>query len=147
MRKTTTTLLLRPAPLTDVPPPPPTPTNEALLQRITAGDGEALHLLFRRHADLVRSVIARSIPDEDQCEDVLREVFEAIRDRAEHYTPDHGRAIGWILTVARRRADDRARRLTRPAAQPARHATSRAGRIQLAHRADVDWHAGLGQAA
>lgn len=145
MRKTA--LILQPAPLTDVPPPPPTPTNESLLQRISAGDGEALHLLFRRHADLVRSVIFRAVSDEDVCEDILREVFEAIRDRAEHYTPEHGRAIGWILTVARRRADDRARRLTRPVAEPLRHTGSRAGRIQLAPRENAEWHAGLGQAA
>lgn len=103
-----TVLILQARPLTDLPPEPPTPTNEALLARICEGDGDALYMLYQRLADLVRSVIARTITQEDVAEDVLREVFEAIRDRAEHYTPEMGRALGWILTVARRRAAERA---------------------------------------
>jgi RNA polymerase sigma-70 factor (ECF subfamily) len=87
-----------------VPPPPPTPTNEALLAAIERGDGTALHELYRRHADLIRGVIARFIDDENECEDVLREVFEAIRDRAEHYTRDKGYVLGWMITLARRSA-------------------------------------------
>ncbi len=102
MRKTT--LVLSPSPAHDVPPPPPTPTNEALLAAIERGDGTALHELYRRHADLIRGVIARFIDDENECEDVLREVFEAIRDRAEHYTRDKGYVLGWMITLARQSA-------------------------------------------
>jgi RNA polymerase sigma-70 factor, ECF subfamily len=87
------------------------------MARIQEHDGEALHMLYKRHADLCRSVIRRVILDEAQCEDVLREVFEAIRDRAEHYTLDKGRALGWILTIARQRALQRAQTL-RPVALP-----------------------------
>ena len=104
-----TMLVLQPDPINDVPPPPPGETNEMLLTRINAGDGDAFWVLYQRHADLIRGVIARCLRDEDECEDVLREVFEEIRDRAVHYSPEMGRAIGWIMTLARRRAMDRAR--------------------------------------
>ena len=84
------------------------PTNEALIAAIEQGDGKALHELYRRHADLIRGVIARSVSDEDECEDVLREVFEAIRDRAVHYTRDKGYVLGWMITLARKCAINRA---------------------------------------
>ena len=116
-----TFLVLQPTSFRDVPPPPPAPTNEALMARIQQNDGEALWTLFNRHAPLVESVIRRFVQDEAQCDELVREVFEDIRDRAEYYTPDKGRALGWILTVARRRAIDHARRLqlaTRPEVQP-----------------------------
>jgi DNA-directed RNA polymerase specialized sigma24 family protein len=116
-----TGLVLQPLPYNDVPPPPPTPTNEALLGRVTHGDGEALWMLYQRHADLLRDVIARSITDEEEGDDILREVFEDLRDRAVHYTKDKGYALGWLITLARQRALDHARTQTRqlPVRQPA----------------------------
>src|SRR5215207_4923999 len=121
-----TLLVLQPTAFRDLPPPPPAPTNEALMARIQQNDGEALWMLYNRHAPLVESVIGRFVQDEAQCDELVREIFEDIRDRAEHYTPDKGRALGWILTMARRRAIDHARRLqlapraeVRPATRPA----------------------------
>jgi DNA-directed RNA polymerase specialized sigma24 family protein len=106
-----TMLVLQPLPLIDVPPPPPAPTNEALMAAIQRHDPEAFWMLYRRHAELIRSVVARSVSDEDQCDDVVREVFEEIRDRAAHYTAEKGRVLGWMITLARRRAADRVRAL------------------------------------
>jgi len=114
MRKPT--LLLQPLP--DLPPQPPTATNEALIARIQKGDGEALWILHSRHADLLRDVIARCLSEEEDCEDVLREVFEDIRDRAVHYSVEYGRALGWMMTLARRRALERARQIPSRPAQP-----------------------------
>jgi hypothetical protein len=128
---TKTTLVLQALPHHDVPPAPPTPTNEALMARIQEHDGEALWMLYKRHSALVRSTIARCLNDEEAGDDVLREVFEEIRDRADHYTPDKGRVLGWILTLARRRAVERAR-YTRVARQrehshTREHATAASG--------------------
>jgi hypothetical protein len=95
-------------------------TNEALIARIQAGDGEALWILHSRHADLLRDVITRCLSEEEDCEDVLREVFEDIRDRAVHYSPEYGRALGWMMTLARRRALERARQIPLRPAQPVR---------------------------
>ena len=135
MRKTTT-LVLSPAPANDVPPPPPTPTNEALIAAIERGDGRALHELYRRHADLLRGAIARFIDDEDECEDVLREVFEAIRDRAEHYTRDKGFVLGWMITLARRSALKRSAFLQTQEAAAAAEAQSNAWQNAQAHASE-----------
>lgn len=109
MRKTI--LVLEPTPANDVPPPPPTPTNAALLAGIQSGDAECFYQLFRRHGDLIRGVIARFVSGEDECEDVVREVFELIRDRAEHYSLEKGHVLGWMITLARRCASNRAQSL------------------------------------
>jgi hypothetical protein len=118
MRKPT--LILRPAPANDVPPPPPTTTNAALIARIQKGDGEALWILHSRHADLLRDVITRCLPEEEDCEDVLREVFEDIRDGAIYYNGDYGRALGWMITLTRRRALQRASQITHRPSRPVR---------------------------
>src|SRR5688500_12069089 len=117
MRKTT--LILPPLPA-DVPPPAPTATNEALVVRIQGGDGEALWILHSRHADFLREILARYLSEEADCEDVLREVFEDIRDRAVHYRAEFGQALGWMVTLARRRAVQRASQITRRPPQPIR---------------------------
>jgi RNA polymerase sigma-70 factor (ECF subfamily) len=111
-----TTLVLEPLPANDVPPPPPAPTNEALIAKIVEGDGNALWMLHTRHAKLIRDVIARVLGEGEECDELVREVFEDIRDRAVHYTAEKGRALGWIVTVARRRAQNCARRS--PEARP-----------------------------
>jgi RNA polymerase sigma-70 factor, ECF subfamily len=141
-----TSLVLAPVSYNDVPPPPPTPTNEALLSRISEGDGEALWMLYKRHADLLRGVIARSIADEQECDDVLREVFEDIRDRAEHYTREKGYALGWLMTLARRRAIDRAR-YTQARQLPARQEPARLAPSKSVRAAEFPGHPGLSQAA
>ena len=105
-------LVLKPA--NDVPPAPPTPTNELLMARIREHDGEALWMLHQRHADFLRTVIARVVPDEDACEKVLRVVFEEIRDRAGYYGPEMGKALAWMMTLARRKATEYARGIKTP---------------------------------
>jgi DNA-directed RNA polymerase specialized sigma24 family protein len=117
MRTRTKTLVLPPFP-TDVPPPPPAATNEALIARIQGGDGDALWILHSRHSDFLREVIARYLSEEEDCEDVLREVFEDIRDRAVHYRREFGPALGWMMTLTRRRALQRASQVTRRPPQP-----------------------------
>jgi DNA-directed RNA polymerase specialized sigma24 family protein len=91
-----------------------------LISRIQQGDGEALWILHSRHADLLRDVIARCLPEEEDCEDVLREVFEDIRDCAVHYNGEYGKALGWMITLARRRALQRASEIAHRPAQPVR---------------------------
>ena len=86
------------------------PTDETLMSRIKARDEHALTLLYNRHRRLLASVISRVVYDEHHQEDLLSEVFVEIWNRSEHYSEDKGRALGWIITMARRRALDRVRR-------------------------------------
>ena len=104
-----TSLVLQPAP-DHTPETVAGPTDEALMELIQKRDEEALTMLYYRHGKLLKSVIGRCVYDDQHTEDLLQEVFVEIWNRAEHYSADKGRALGWLITLARRRALDRVRR-------------------------------------
>lgn len=85
-------------------------TDEFLMARIQAQDEAALATLYRRHTPLLRTVIARVVHNEHDVDDLLQEVFLELWNRADHYDESKGKALGWIVTLARRRAIDRIRR-------------------------------------
>jgi RNA polymerase sigma-70 factor, ECF subfamily len=86
------------------------PTDEALMAGIQKRDESALTMLYYRHGKLLQSVISRCVYDQQHAEDLLQEVFVEIWNRAEYYSEEKGRALGWLITLARRRALDRVRR-------------------------------------
>ena len=109
MRKTI--LVLEAAPAHEVKPADHgEPTDEALMALIQQQDEEALTMLYHRYSKLLRSVISRCIYDSQHAEDLLQEVYVEIWNRASHYSEEKGRALGWLITLARRRALDRVRR-------------------------------------
>jgi len=85
-------------------------TDEILMARIQAKDEAALATLYKRHTPLLRTVIARVVHNEHDVDDLLQEVFLELWNRADHYDEGKGKALGWIVTLARRRAIDRIRR-------------------------------------
>jgi len=85
-------------------------SDEALLLEVQNRAGAALEELYRRHASLLRAVIYRAVHHDADADDVLQEVFIEIWDRSGGYTPEKGRPLGWMITLARRRAIDRIRR-------------------------------------
>jgi RNA polymerase sigma-70 factor (ECF subfamily) len=89
---------------------PVEPTDEQLMARIQQRDEDALTMLYYRYSKLLQSVISRCVYDAHHAEDLLQEVFVEIWDRAGHYSEEKGRALGWLITLARRRALDRIRR-------------------------------------
>jgi RNA polymerase sigma-70 factor, ECF subfamily len=106
-----TTLILQPAPTTaPVENAAAEPTDEMLMARIQKREEQALTMLYYRHSKLLRSVISRCVYDQQHSEDLLQEVYVEIWNRAEHYSEEKGRALGWLITLARRRALDRVRR-------------------------------------
>jgi RNA polymerase sigma-70 factor (ECF subfamily) len=50
-------------------------SDELLLERVRAGDKEALGILFRRYARSVRNIACRILRNEAEAEDLLQEVF------------------------------------------------------------------------
>lgn len=86
------------------------PTDEQLMQRIKARDERALGLLYRRHAGLLHTVGHRVICNETDVDDLVQEVFVQIWRQAEHYKEESGKALGWIVTLTRRRAIDKLRK-------------------------------------
>lgn len=85
-------------------------TDEQLMARIQARDEAALATLYRRHTAILRTIIARVVHIDHDVDDLLQEVFIELWNRADHYEQAKGKALGWIVTLARRRAIDRIRR-------------------------------------
>jgi len=85
------------------------PTDETLMARIQARDDKAIAILYRRHTPLLRAVIRRILNNDCDVDDQLQVVFLEVWRQAAHYDEKKGKALGWIVTLARRRAIDKVR--------------------------------------
>jgi RNA polymerase sigma-70 factor (ECF subfamily) len=85
-------------------------SDETLMKAITARQQIALRELYQRYGKTLKSVITRVVREETEADDVLQEIFLQIWKEAENYSPKAGRPLGWVVTLARRRAIDRLRR-------------------------------------
>ena len=86
------------------------PTDAHLLTQVAAGNEKALVTLTERHKALLRTVVSRVITDDADVDEVVQDAWIEVWKNASHYSSDKGQALGWIVTVARRRAIDRIRR-------------------------------------
>ena len=84
--------------------------DEALMQEITARRQQALKELYSRYSRSLRALIGSVVHEESEADDVLQESFLQIWREAHHYSPKAGKPLGWVITIARRRAIDRVRR-------------------------------------
>src|ERR1051325_3075771 len=84
--------------------------DEALLQKISRRNQSALDELYDRYGHMLRSVIDSLVHEGAEAEDVLQEIFLQIWKEAHNYSPKAGKPLGWVVTIARRRAIDRLRR-------------------------------------
>jgi RNA polymerase sigma-70 factor (ECF subfamily) len=82
---------------------------DRFLVRVAAGDQQAFSDLYDAVAPRVFGSILRLIIDRSQAEEVAQEVFLELWQSARSFDPNRGRAIGWIMTLAKRRAIDRIR--------------------------------------
>ena len=71
---------------------------------------DALAELFDRHGKRLRATIDGVVHEEAEADDVLQEIFIQIWEEAARYSPKAGKPLGWMVTIARRRAIDRLRR-------------------------------------
>src|SRR5436305_3631703 len=84
--------------------------DEALLQQISQRHQPALNELYGRYGQTLKAVIDSVVHEGAEAEDVLQEIFLQIWKEANHYSPKAGKPLGWVVTIARRRAIDRLRR-------------------------------------
>jgi RNA polymerase sigma-70 factor (ECF subfamily) len=95
------------APRTLVPPPPPgAPTDIELMQSIKDGDADALSQLYDRYNGIIKALILRVVHNEAEAEDLLQEIFMEIWNQAKNFSSARGKPLGWMVTLARRRAID-----------------------------------------
>ena len=84
--------------------------DEMLMQEITQRRQHALKELYARYGRSLRALIGSVVHEESEADDVLQESFLQIWREAHHYSPKAGKPLGWVITIARRRAIDRVRR-------------------------------------
>src|ERR1700745_1131147 len=84
--------------------------DEALLQQISQQHQPALNELYGRYGQTLKAVIDSVVHEGAEAEDVLQEIFLQIWKEAHNYSPKAGKPLGWVVTIARRRAIDRLRR-------------------------------------
>ena len=100
------------APVAEESAPGASPSDEVLLERLGQGDKEALGILFRRYARMVRTVAHRIVRNASEADDLLQEVFLFIFQRRALFDANLGSARSWIVQVTYHRAIDRRRYLT-----------------------------------
>ncbi len=77
-------------------------SDEELLTRFHAGDGQALDVVFERYEGPVFEFLVRLLRDHHLAEDVLQETFVRALERLDDVDPEHWR--GWLFTVAHQQA-------------------------------------------
>lgn len=89
------------------------PDDATLVARMCAGDEHALGLLYDRWEDVVRATALRIVGEPMEAEDVVEDVFWQAWRQAGRFDASRGGALPWVLTIARTRALDRLRAITR----------------------------------
>jgi RNA polymerase sigma-70 factor, ECF subfamily len=89
--------------------PPPEAEWAAIVQRIGAGDEQALRALYQRTHRIVFTLAVRITNSRETAEELTVDVFHDVWRRAAAYDPADGTVIGWIMNQARSRAIDRLR--------------------------------------
>lgn len=87
--------------------------DAALVAALATDEVGALEQLYDRYSALVFSVALRVLHDHALAEDVTQEVFLRIWRQPASFDPQRGRFISWLSSVARNRALDEQRRMTR----------------------------------
>jgi DNA-directed RNA polymerase specialized sigma24 family protein len=85
---------------------PGAPTDLELMHGIQAEDPEALSQLYDRYNGIIKALILRVIHNEAEADDLLQEIFMEIWNQAKNFSPQKGKPLGWMVTLARRRAID-----------------------------------------
>ena len=85
--------------------------DEWLIGRVSAGDGEALAVLFQRYARLIQSVAVRILGDASEAEDLVQDLFLFIQRKCAIFDSSKSSARSWIVQMAYHRALDRRRYL------------------------------------
>jgi RNA polymerase sigma-70 factor (ECF subfamily) len=79
---------------------------ELLLARIAIGDHDAFVQLYDCTAAKLHGVTYRVLANRNDAEDAVQEVYVKIWRNAERYQAEHGRALDWLVAVARNHAID-----------------------------------------
>jgi len=74
--------------------------DEALMAFLQTGNRDALAVLFRRYARLVRSVGRKILRDDGEAEDLVQELFLFINRKCGEYDSSRSSARSWIVQMS-----------------------------------------------
>lgn len=86
-------------------------SDENLFEQLGEGNQEALVILFRRYARMVRAIAYRILRDAAEADDLVQEVFLFVFRKWALFDATRGCARSWIVQVTYHRALDRRRHL------------------------------------
>jgi RNA polymerase sigma-70 factor (ECF subfamily) len=87
-------------------------SDETLLAEARLGSREALNILFRRYARLVRGIALRVLRDASEADDLVQDVFLLLHRLSRSFDGSRGSGQHWILQMTYRRAISRRRYLS-----------------------------------
>jgi RNA polymerase sigma-70 factor (ECF subfamily) len=99
----------------------PCPLAQLLLEA-RHGVEESFEELHRRTWLRVYAVVLRVVRSPELASEVTQETYLEVWQQAERYRPELASVLGWITMIARRRAIDRVRAITRAVGQERRYA-------------------------
>jgi len=85
---------------------PGEPTDLELMRGIQDEDPEALSKLYDRYNGIIKALILRVVHNEAEADDLLQEIFMELWKQAKNFSAQKGKPLGWMVTLARRRAID-----------------------------------------
>ena len=86
---------------------------QSLLPKIATGDPNAVEDFLKRHTGMVWGLARRFCRNAEDAEDATQEIFVDVWRSAARYDANAGSEVTFLMTIARRRLIDRARRLGR----------------------------------
>lgn len=107
--------------------------DAALMAAISMRDPDALATLYDRYSGILKALVIRVVHDEAEADDLLQEIFMQIWRQAKNYSEKKGQALGWIVTLTRRRAIDRLRK------RQAYHRVTERLEVETEHQPNA-WH-------
>lgn len=83
--------------------------DAALMERISAGDENALEQLYDRYGALLSTICRQIVPDRAEAEEVLIDVFWEVWEKSDRYDLSRGSPRTYLTMLTRSRAIDRLR--------------------------------------
>lgn len=84
--------------------------HRSLVARLSAGEREAMQLLYHEFSPVVHGISRRILEDPEDAYEVVQDTFVRVWRRADAYDPGRGEVVSWIALIARNLAIDRVRK-------------------------------------
>jgi len=94
------------------------------MARSSRGHEDAFGELYDLTSARIYGTVLRVLRSPDHAAEVTQEVYVEVWRQSARYTPEKGSVLGWMTTMAHRRAVDRVRSVTSEAARDERYAVS-----------------------